>query len=312
MIKHGYNAIMKMKKTLILCSVLLFGLQAKLTAQDDLMDLFGDDSQTTDYAYATFKTTRIINAQSVENPAPGVLLFLIQHRFGQLNSGAYELWGLDAATIRLGLEYGITERLAVGVGRSSFNKTFDGFLKYKLLRQSAGLHTMPVTLTYYAAASVTSLSWEDLGVPDRKNYNSSRWAYTHQLLLARKFNSSFSLQLMPTLVHKNLVPTKEDQNNIFSAGIGGRYKLTNRLSVNAEYFYTPTQQTSYIFDQPFSVGFDIETGGHVFQLHFSNAKAFFDNGFITDTKGKWKNADIYFGFNISRVFTIKKPETFKE
>ncbi|MBN1337821.1 MAG: hypothetical protein JXA03_00780 [Bacteroidales bacterium] len=300
------------KNTLIILAILLIIMQPAVKAQDDLMDLLGDDPETVDYAYATFKATRIVNAQSVENPAPGVLLFMIQHRFGQLNSGAYELWGLDNATIRLGLEYGVTERLAFGIGRSSFNKTFDGFLKYKILRQSSGLHNMPVTLSYYASATVTSLTWADQGVPDRTNYNSSRWAYTHQLLLARKFSSSFSLQLMPTIVHKNLVPTIEDQNTIFSAGIGGRYKLTNRMSVNMEYFYTPTEQTSYLFDQPLSIGFDIETGGHVFQLHFSNAKAFFDDGFITATRGKWENADIYFGFNISRVFTIKKPDTFKE
>jgi hypothetical protein len=131
-------------------------------------------------------------------------------------------------------------------------------------------------------------------------------------LTARKFTSNLSLQLMPSLVHKNLVATKEDKNDIFSIGIGGRYKITNRMSVNAEYYYTPTEQISYDFDQPFSLGLDIETGGHVFQLHFSNAKAFFERGFITETHGSWGKGDIYFGFNISRVFTIKKPKTFEE
>jgi hypothetical protein len=300
-----------MKRYLIIGFLTIF-FQVTLSAQDDLMDLLSSEQETVDYAYATFKTTRVINSHSVENPAPGVLLFLIQHRFGRLNTGAYELFGLDQASIRLGLEYGITDRLSVGVGRSSFEKTFDGFVKYKILRQSSGARKMPITLSYYGSATITSLKWEDMGVDERTNYFSSRMAYTHMLLIARKFSSSISIQVMPTWVHKNLVPTMEDQNDILSVGIGGRVKLTNRMSINAEYFYTPPDQISYDFNQPFSLGFDIETGGHVFQLHFSNAQAFFDNGYLTETQGEWTKGDIYFGFNISRVFTIKKPAEFKE
>jgi hypothetical protein len=292
-------------------SVLIISIYS-LKAQDDLLALFDDDEITTEYTFATFKTTRVINSHSVENPASGVLLFMIQHRFGQVNTGIYEFFGLDQATIRLGFEYGVNERLSLGFGRSSFGKTYDGFVKYKILRQSTGAKVMPVGLSYYGSTAVTSLKWADLGVEGRKNYFTSRMSFTHQLLIARKFSSAVSLQLMPTLVHKNLVKTKEDENDIFSLGIGGRIKLTNRISLNAEYFYTPTSQISYDFDQPLSFGFDIETGGHVFQLHFSNAKAFFDSGYLTETKGKWSNGDIYFGFNISRVFTIRKPEIFRE
>jgi len=304
--------IKDMNKITAIVLLLLVGFSSRLLAQDDLMNLLDSDQETIDYVYATFKSTRIINAHSIENPASGTLLFMIQHRFGQLNSGAYELFGLDQATIRLGLEYGINDRFSVGVGRSSFNKTYDGFIKYKILRQSTGARKMPVSVSYYGAVALNSLSWADQGVEGRTNYFSSRLAYTHQLLIARKFSSSVSVQLIPTYIHKNLVPTTYDKNDIFSMGIGGRIKLTHRMSINAEYFYTPTKQTSYVFDQPISLGFDIETGGHVFQLHFSNAKAFFDPGFITDTQGKWQNGDIYFGFNISRVFTIVKPPTFQE
>lgn len=292
-------------------SVLIMSIYS-LKAQDDLMALFDEEEATTEYTYATFKTTRVINSHSIENPAPGVLLFMIQHRFGQVNTGPYELFGLDQATIRLGFEYGVNDRLSLGIGRSSFGKTYDGFAKFKVLRQSTGIVNMPLTLSYYASTAVTSLKWQDLGVEERTNYFSSRMTFTHQLLIARKFSSAVSIQLMPTLVHKNLVKTTEDENDIFSLGIGGRVKLTNRMSLNAEYFYTPTSQISYDFDQPFSFGFDIETGGHVFQLHFSNAKAFFDSGYITETRGEWTNGDIYFGFNISRVFTIRKPESFRK
>lgn len=284
-----------------------------LYAQEDLMELFDEDEETVEYAYATFKTTRIINSQSIENPANGVLLFLIQHRFGRLNTGLYELFGLDQATIRLGLEYGITDRLAVGVGRSSFQKTYDGFLKYKILRQSSGAKKMPISLTYYAGLDINSLKWSDMGVDEnRTNHFSSRMAFTHQLLIARKFSNRFSLQLMPTLVHKNLVPSTEDENDIFSMGVGGRIKFTNRTSLTAEYYYVLPNQVSWEYDNSLSIGFDIETGGHVFQLVFSNSVAMFERGFVNETQGKWANGDVYFGFNISRVFTIKKPASFKE
>jgi len=295
--------------TITLLFLILFN---PLAAQDDLMDLLETDEESIEYTHATFKTTRIINSHSVEQPASGVLLFLIQHRFGKLNTGMYELFGLDQATIRLGLEYGINHRLSIGIGRSSYQKTYDGFIKYKILRQSTGVRKMPVSLSYYGGAAINSLTWEDQGVDDRNNKFSSRVTYTHKLLLARKFSSSVSAQLLPVYTHKNLVETKEDANDIFSIGIGGRVKLTKRLAINAEYFYTPENQISYAFTQPFSLGLDIETGGHVFQLHFSNAQAFFDNGYLTQTAGKWSKGDIYFGFNISRVFTIVKPKTFKK
>lgn len=301
-----------MKTRLIYILLISLGTCNAGFSQDDLMDLLGSDEPTTNYTYATFKTIRVINAQSVENPAKGVLLFLIQHRFGRLNTGAYELFGLDQATLRLGFEYGITGRLAIGIGRSTYQKTFDGFVKYKVLQQSTGLKNMPFTLTYIATSDIISLKWEDYTDPDRTNYFSSRVFYTHQILLARKFNKSLSLQLMPTLVHKNLVKYENDKNNIYSVGLGGRYKITNRTSINAEYFYVIPDQIHSDIDNSLSIGFDIETGGHVFQLVFTNSKAMFDRGFITETQGKWEKGDIYFGFNISRVFTLRKPESFKK
>lgn len=302
-----------MKKLLQILSllVLFFGFMAsQVRAQDDLMSLLDSEEETVDYTYATFKTTRVVLGQSVENPAPGVLLFLIQHHFGRVNSGAYEFWGLDQATIRLGFEYGINDWLTVGIGRSSYKKTFDGFVKAKILKQSTGAVNMPITLSYFASTSLTSLKWQE---PERKNYFTSRMAFTHQLLLARKFSPAFSLQITPTLVHKNLVPAGEDKNDIFATGIGGRLKLTPRISLNAEYFYVfPDQILTNEYDNALSFGFDIETGGHVFQLFFTNANPIFESGFITETQGQWTEGDIYFGFNISRVFTIVKPDAFKE
>ena len=278
--------------------------------QDDLMDLLADDeAEKTEYAYATFKTTRIVIGHSVENPAPGVMLFLISHHFGHINEGAYEFFGLDQATIRLGFEYGITNRLSVGIGRSSLEKTFDGFAKYKILRQSSGKRSVPVTMTLFSSIALTSLKWSD---PERTNYFSSRLAYTFQLLIARKFSDRISIQLTPSLIHKNLVETAEDHNDIFTLGAGGRYKFTKRTSLNVEYHYVFGNQITQPYDHSLSVGFDIETGGHVFQVFMTNSNPLFERGFLTETVGKWSKGDIYLGFNISRAFTIVKPKSFRE
>ncbi len=298
-----------MKNIYTLCVVFLLSIAGSANAQDDMLSMFDQsDKPTTDYTYATFKTSRVVYGHSVENPAKGNLLFLVQHNFGALNSGAYELFGLDQATIRLGFEYGLNDKISIGIGRSTYEKTVDGFVKVRILRQSKGAVNMPVTISYYGSIAINGLHWQD---PNRNNYFTSRLSFINQLLIARKFNNDFSLQLSPTLIHKNLVPTTSDKNTAFACGIGGRYKLTQRTSFNAEYFYYPDNLSSMNTTDVFSLGFDIETGGHVFQLHISNASAMFDRAFITETTGKWTKGDIYFGFSISRAFVVKKPKGFR-
>ena len=272
-------------------------------AQDDLLSLLEDDKPQTEFTKASFKTTRVINSQSLENTAGGVLDMKISHRFGPLNGGGYELFGLDAATIRIGLDYGISDKLMVGLGRSSVQKTFDGFVKYKLLRQSTGARSMPVTLIWFSSTALNSLKWQ---YPERENYFSSRLAFTHQLILGRKFSEGFTLQLMPTVVHRNLIATPEEKHDVLAMGAALRQKLTRRLAINAEYYYVLPDQIDPRFKNSLAIGFDIETGGHVFQLHFTNSTAMVEKGFITETDGSWGKGDIRFGFNISRVFTIKQ------
>lgn len=270
----------------------------------DLLALLGEDEEI-NYTTATFKSTRVINGHSVENVAKGVLDFRISHRFGFINTGAYEAFGLDGATIRLGWEYGITDRLMVGLGRSSFNKAFDGFVKYKVLRQSTGKRNMPISLSYFGSTVVNSIRWQ---FPERENYFSSRLFYAHQLLVARKFNNDLSLQLSPTIIHRNLVATRAESNTVMALGASGRYKLNQRLSVNAEYFYVLPDQLAPQFTNSLSVGVDIETGGHVFQLHLTNSTAMTEPGFVTETVGEWEGGDIHFGFNVSRVFTVVRKK----
>jgi hypothetical protein len=303
-------------KTLALLLVLLT-FSGKLLAQD-LMEMLKDETPQTNYTYATFKTTRIVLGQSIENPADGTLQFLIEHDFGSLNQGAYAMWGLDQSTIRLGLEYGITDWLSVNIGRSSYDKTFDGSIKAKILRQSTGAKNMPVSMSIYGGTFLNSLHWTN---ESHTNYFSSRMSYVAQLLIARKFSNSFSLQLTPTYIHKNLVPNRTDHNDQFSIGIGGRYKIAQRTSINAEYFYQiPGFINSYSvlgtetakYGNCLSVGVDIETGGHVFQFRLTNAQPMFERAFITETTGKWLDGDIFLGFTINRVFTIIKPTLPKE
>lgn len=288
----------------------------QLFAQD-LMDLLKDESPKTNYTFATFKTTRIVLGQSIESPAKGTLQSVIEHDFGALNSKAYNMWGLDMSTIRLGFEYGINDWLSIGLGRSSYEKTFDGSVKVKILRQSTGETNMPISISCYGAAYLRSLKWSHPSDINRTDYFSSRMSYTAQLLIARKFSNSLSLQLTPTYIHKNLVPKRTDRNDQLSVGIGGRYKLSQRTSVNAEYFYQipgfintytkiETGDQTYKFNNCLSVGVDIETGGHVFQIRLSNAQPMFERAFITETNNKWNNGGIFLGFTINRVFTIVK------
>lgn len=283
--------------------VFLCFMASALTAQtdeDDLLALLGEE-EVTDYTYATFKANRIINLHSVENTAKGVLDIKISHRFGFLNGGISELFGLDQASIRIGADYGVTDRFMIGFGRSSFEKTYDGFLKYKILRQSSGRKTMPVTASFLASTAIKTVEFQN---PDRENYFSSRMYYVFQGLIGRKFNESLSLQLSPTVVHRNLVRTSSESNDVYSLGIGGRLKLNKRTSFNAEYIYVLPDQLAPGYRNSFSIGFDIETGGHVFQLHLTNSTSMIEKGFITETIGNWFDGDIHFGFNVSRVFTV--------
>ena len=296
---------------LCLWCFMLLGATMPLFAQDDdLLSLVDDeDKNTTNFARASFKTTRVINSHSLENVAAGVLDFKISHRFGVLNNGFYDIFGLDNATIRFGLDYGITPRLMVGLGRSTYEKTYDGFIKYKLLRQSKGKRNMPITASLVAGMSINTLKWAN---PDRDNYFSSRLSYYYQLIIGRKFSEGFSMQIMPTLVHRNLVETRAEKNDVISIGIAARQKLSRRIAINAEYFYVLPNQLAESYRNSLSLGFDIETGGHVFQLHFTNSTPMTEKGFIAETSNNWLDGDIHFCFNISRVFTIAQPKNREE
>lgn len=284
--------------------VLIFLFSCNVIAQDDLLSLLGEEEEKVEYITAPFKATRVINNHSLQQVSEGVLDFKISHRFGPINSSWRDLWGLDNATMRLGLEYGVKDWLNIGIGRSSVRKVYDGFLKVNILRQSKGLKKMPVSLIYVATIALNTLEWDD----DRNDALDfqHRLGYSHQLILGSKLSEKFTVQIMPTLVHRNLVATNSEENSVLSIGIGTRQKITKRLAMNLEYFYVLPDQVADVYHNSLSLGIDIETGGHVFQLHMTNSNLLNEQGFITETTGDWGNGDIFYGFNISRVFTVKK------
>ncbi|HXS36904.1 MAG TPA: DUF5777 family beta-barrel protein [Flavipsychrobacter sp.] len=303
-----------MRKALFLFVLTL--LTTNLFAQNDtsvndlsrMLDT-GKGNSNNDYVLGTFKSTRLINGHTVENLGAGTLDFRISHRFGQLNQGAQNFFGLDDATTKLGFDYGITDWLMVGVGRSTLNKEYDGFAKVRLLRQKT--HAMPVSLSYIGVISL-----QDMPVPSlpqgEKYYFSNRLYYVNQLLIARKFNDWLSLQVMPTIIHYNLVDSANDKNNILSVGVGGRIKVSHRIAITGEYYYViPGTELHGQYYNSLSVGIDIETGGHVFQLFFTNSPGITERTFIAQTTDSWAKGQIHFGFNISRVFTIVQPKGFE-
>lgn len=288
--------------------LLLLGIFQPILAQDDLEGLFEDEEETS-FVYATFKAPRIVLGQSVEQAAQGNLIFDIQHQFGAVNGGFSEFFGLDQATTRLGFTYGIYDWLMVGIGRTAFQKMVNTSTKIKLLRQSSGKRIMPVSLSYFGSIGFDG---QDYSSAIYEHTFAHRMTYTNQLLIARKFSSKLSLQIMPTHLHRNLVQLSTDDNDVFALGAGGRFKLNQRISINMEYFHLLSKQSASDFSNVLNIGFDIETGGHIFQLYFTNATGMLDQQFVAMSTGKWQDGDIHFGFNISRTFVVKKPKEFSE
>lgn len=275
-------------------------------SQDDLLkELEQSEKPKVVYTTSTFKGSRLVNGQTIETKGKGELEFIFSHRFGAISSGSYNLFGLDQAFVRLGLEYGITDQLGVGFGRNSVDKTMDGYLKYRFLRQSTGARKMPVTITAFVNGAIRT-SPEQLPAGQT---NTDRLSYTGQLLIARKFSPALSLQLMPTLVHRNAVDKTIDDNNLVAIGLGGRLKLTRSLALTSEYYHRVDVKEGNPFRNSFGVGIDIETGGHIFQLVLSNAQGLTERAFIGETSGDFFAGDIHLGFNVTRSFQLKKNKS---
>ena len=271
------------------------GLIISLTAQDDMLELIDDSTVSSVPVQATFKATRIVNSQSIELTRPKILEFMILHRFGSMTNGFYDLFGMDEAAIRFDLKYGINDRISLGAGRSSLNKTYDIFTKLKILKQTSGGSSFPFSLALFSKIEISTID-QNLPMNDQLTFDI-------QVLAARKFNPSISGQVMPTFIHRNLVQTAEEFHDLLSFGIGGRVKVTRRVSINADTFF-PLGERDETFKQSWGLGCDIETGGHVFQLMITNVQGSFESEYIENATGTFDELNLFLGFNITRVFSL--------
>jgi hypothetical protein len=294
----------KIKSLILLSLALLFATTAN--AQDDLLEMLESPDDKNQKVFATFKTTRIVNSHSIETVKRKSLDFRVTHHFGDVAGeagGVHTLYGLDqAADIRIAFEYGINDRFTVGVGRSKIAELLDGYVKYRLTSQTQD-NKMPVSTTLFMNAGLTPQK----NIRGEYDNAAHRLSYTYQILIARKFSQNFSFQIMPSFLHRNYVFESADENDIFSLGVGGRLKLTKRFAILADYFYSFSkfrQENKDQYDAPLGIGVEIETGGHVFHMFFTNNAGIVENVFIPNTTSSWAKGEFKFGFNISRTFAV--------
>lgn len=281
-----------MTKTILFLAIFTSGLAF---AQEDLLkDIDTVQTKNTDTSQPAFKALQIVTGQSTKLSAKNEWYIIVAHRFGDVSNGFKEFFGLDDASTKLGVIYGLTDRVSLSLSRETNQKTFEGAVKYKLVKQS---ENFPVDIVGYNVMAVNT----DLKKDNFSDLQfSDRLSYLTQALISRRFNEDFSLQLTPSYVHKNLYEPTIEGKNQFLTGLGGRYKISKRISINAEYFVNFDSHSFY--KNPLSLGMDIETGGHVFQLLFSNSQLNSDIGYLTNARGRWEKGQIFFGFNLYRVF----------
>jgi len=291
-----------MEKFLAITCIFLTSTCVSYSQDQSLLNSIEPQTAGREYISNAFKSSRVINGHSMEFIGKGVIDFRILHRFGRVEGGVSEWFGLDQASMRMGLDYGLSKNLTVGIGRTTFKKDVDGFVKWRAIRQ-ATRHS-PFSWVLIAGMSVFTYKNTD---PQKELPFSSRAGYYYQSILGRKFSNKLSLQISPTMVNSNNIDG-DKADNIFALGIGSRFKLSKRTALVVDYFPLLNRPADSEIKNSLSVGFDIETGGHVFQLHFSNATGMNERAFITDTHDSWGKREMRFGFNLSRVFSTKNHQ----
>ncbi len=298
---------MLFRKGKIWKTVMLLAFPLLMNGQDDLLSEI--DTTATDVTVeSAFKSLKIVNLESTKLAAKGDFYFIVAHRFGFIDKGFDDFFGLDNANTQLKFLYGVNDWLTVHIGRSGFQETYDLAAKYRLYSQKE--NGFPVTIVGFNSVAINSeLKEEDY--PNLKFEN--RLSYVAQVLISRKFSDKLSLEIAPSVFHENTLRDILDENNAvilpnpqdntqFAVGLGGRYKLTSRWSVNVDYAAHLNRASQSNYKNPLSIGVDLETGGHVFQMHFTNAQAMHETGYLGQTVGDWSKGEIAFGFNLVRVF----------
>ena len=265
-----------------------------LSAQNDDLLSEIDTAKTSEVYQPSFKALQVVTGQSTKMAAKKEFYVDISHRFGDVSDGLKSFFGLDNATTKLGVIYGLTDGISLNVSRHTYQKTYELGAKYRLLKQQGN---SPFDIVGYHVVDINSELDKDQ-FPNIKF--GDRLAYLSQILISRRFSENFSLQLSPSFVHKNLIDPMIEDENLFSTGIGGRYKISRRVSLNAEYFMNFDDKKYY--KNPLSIGMDIDTGGHIFQLVFTNSQPNTEVGYITNATGDWAKGHFFFGFNLYRVF----------
>lgn len=267
---------------------------AIIVLQICFFDVFAQDDRV-----KVFRDTRIVNGHSTEVLPKGMMKFIISHRFGDISSGIQQLYGLDNATIRIGLDYAITDFINIGFGRSSLQKHYDVYLKYRLMQQKKD-GGRPLSLVYYTNAAVRTIQ-----TPQTENLSfTNNLTFVHQILVARKFNDFLSFQLMPTYVHRNFVLDLESNNDIYSIGTATRVQVSKVLAFNLEYYFNLPDQLADQYQSSAGLGIELETKGHIFQLNFTNSLGMIAPLYIAETTGRVEKGNIHFGFNITRDFKV--------
>lgn len=287
----------KLITSIFLCSILF----AQTVKAQSLLKGVEDSVPVKEKVTGAFKSTRVINAHSIEMLHKGNLDFRIMHRFDPISSGIKQLYGLDQARMRISFDYGISDNTTVGFGRSTFRKELDLFIKTRIIQQSTGEKPVPFSLVVAAGGLV----WTESVEPEKASFL-DRSSYYVQMVLGKKFSPVFSFQISPIIVHTS-IPSIESDKTIFAMGGGGRLKVSRRMAITLDYHH-PFGKLNAIYKDPLSVGIDIETGGHVFQLQFSNAIGMNERSYITQTTGNFFKGDIRFGFNLSRIFKVGKKK----
>ncbi|MFK5958668.1 MAG: DUF5777 family beta-barrel protein [Lutibacter sp.] len=284
-----------MKNYLFLVLLLLSSL--KIIAQEDLLKELDDQVKVDSSIISVFKGLKIVNLESTKLVAKKDFYFVIAHRFGSVKGGIKQLFGLDQSSIRFSFIFGLTDNLNVGVSRSSFNKTYDFTIKYKIINQQE--NSFPFTIVGFNGLAINS----QIESSNYLNFEfKHRLAYISELLISRKVNDYFSIQIVPIIIHENYVENIIQDNTQYALGGGLRYKISNFISLSLDYVNHLNRAKNSLYNNPLSIGVDIETGGHIFQLIFSNAQTMYDSGFITNASGDWGDGNFFFGFNLSRVF----------
>lgn len=279
--------------------LLLFLATASFTpifAQDDLLNELDGEATPETYQQPAFKAMKIGNLQSTKVAEKGDLYMYVSHRFGTLKDGFETFFGFDNANTKIQMVYGLLKGVQIGVSRESLRKTFGGSAKVQIFKQS---DKFPLNIVGYGTVNYNT-ELKKSRYPFLKDVD--RLSYASQLLFSRRITNSFSLELAPTFVRQNLVLESFQDHDQFALGAGGRYKLTKRISFNVDYVYNFSRADKSIYKDPLTLGVDIETGGHIFQLLFANAQSTNEPGFISNAEGDWSDGNVFFGFNIVRVF----------